>query len=112
LDPAIAGQLAASMPRDEFLRLLRAFETDLGRLAAEYGAAAAASDPDGVRRAAHSLAGAAAAIGAGRLEAVARSAMEDGGAPAPGLVAARIRDEADAALAALAALGGGAARGP
>jgi HPt (histidine-containing phosphotransfer) domain-containing protein len=101
LDPAIAGQLAASLPEAEFQRLLRTFEADLGRLADDYGRAAAAEDSDGLRRAAHSLAGAAAAIGAGRLEAAARSAMEGQGTAD---TAGQIRDEAAAALAALAAL--------
>lgn len=104
LDPSVAGQLAASLPEAEFLRLLRTFEVDLGRLAGDCARAAAASDPDGVRRAAHSLAGAAAAIGAARLEAAARVAMETRGVAVPDGMTEEIRAEAAAVLAELAAL--------
>jgi HPt (histidine-containing phosphotransfer) domain-containing protein len=107
LDPSVAAQLAAALPQDEFRRLVRTFETDLGRLAAECVQAAGAADAEGVRRAAHSLAGAAAAIGAARLEAAARAALD---LPSPGVpdgLAERIRTEAASALSALAALGTG-----
>jgi HPt (histidine-containing phosphotransfer) domain-containing protein len=105
LDPSIAAQLAAALPQDEFRRLVRTFESDLRRLAAEYVHAAMAMDAEGVRRAAHSLVGAAAAIGAARLETAARTALALPGLAAPAEFAEHIRAEATAALAALAALG-------
>ena len=111
LDPSVAGQLAASLPNDEFRRLVRTFETDLGRLATECVQAAMAADTEGVRRAAHSLVGAAAAIGAFRLESAARAALDLPALTAPTELAGRIRAEATAALAALAALGAGATQG-
>ncbi|WP_158287807.1 Hpt domain-containing protein [Falsiroseomonas bella] len=104
LDPSVAGQLAASLPEEEFRRLLHTFEADLGRLAADCVRAAGDADEAGVRRAAHSLVGAAAAIGASRLEAAARAALEQPFLAPPRDLAERVRTEAVAALAALAAL--------
>jgi HPt (histidine-containing phosphotransfer) domain-containing protein len=104
LDPSVAGQLAASLPEEEFRRLVHTFEADLGRLADDCVRAAGAADEAGVRRAAHSLVGAAAAIGASRLEAAARAALEQPFPIPSGDVAERVRKEAVAALAALAAL--------
>jgi HPt (histidine-containing phosphotransfer) domain-containing protein len=104
IDPEIAGQLAADLPREDFVRILRTFEEDLGRLAAELEAAAGSGDLEGYRRAAHSLAGAAAAVGARRLEAVARIAMDRKRTEEPVVLAAEVRREARAALNELAAL--------
>jgi HPt (histidine-containing phosphotransfer) domain-containing protein len=105
IDKRIAQDLAAALSREEFLRLLQTFDADLGRLARECAQAAEADDAPALRRAAHSLAGAAAGIGAHRLEAAARLAMP--GAPAqdhPPQLVARIREETEAVLAELAAL--------
>jgi HPt (histidine-containing phosphotransfer) domain-containing protein len=104
LDPSVAAQLAAALLEDEFRRLVRTFACDLRRLAAECAQAAMATDAEGVRRAAHSLVGAAAAIGAARLETAARTALAVPGLTAPAEFAERIRAEATAALAALALL--------
>ena len=104
IDPDIAGQLAADLPRDDFVRILRIFETDLGRLARDLEAAVAARDEDSYRRAAHSLAGAASSVGATRLEKVARIAMDHRNPAAPHALAISVRQEAAAALAALSAL--------
>jgi HPt (histidine-containing phosphotransfer) domain-containing protein len=104
IDPEIAGQLAADLPREDFVRILRTFETDLGRLANELDGSVAARDLDGYRRAAHSLAGAAAAVGARRLEAVARIAMDHRRTEDPVGLARQVRQEAAAALSELAAL--------
>jgi HPt (histidine-containing phosphotransfer) domain-containing protein len=104
IDPEIAGQLAADLPRDDFVRIIRTFEEDLGRLAVTLEGAAGSGDLDGYRRAAHSLAGAAAAVGARRLEAVARIAMDHRRSEDPRALAAQVRTEARAALSELAAL--------
>jgi HPt (histidine-containing phosphotransfer) domain-containing protein len=104
IDPEIAGQLAADLPLDDFVRILRTFEADLGRLASELDAAVAARNLEGYRRAAHSLAGAAAAVGARRLEAVARIAMDHRRADDPVTLAQQVRVEAAQALTELAEL--------
>lgn len=104
IDPEVAGQLAADLPRDDFVLIIRTFEEDLGRLAQQLDTAAAGGDLDGYRRAAHSLAGAAAAVGARRLEAVARMAMDPNRTEEPRTLAAGVRTEAQQALAELAAL--------
>lgn len=104
IDPEIAGQLAEDLPRADFVRIVRTFEADLGRLAVELEQAVVDRNLDGYRRAAHSLAGAAAAVGARRLEAVARIAMDPKRADDPRQLAAQVRQEAAAALAELAAL--------
>ncbi len=104
IDPDIPAQLAADLPRDDVVRILRTFEEDLGRLARELSAAAGAGEAEAYRRAAHSLAGAAAAVGAKRLEQAARIAMDRRDATEPRLLAARIAEEAAAALAELSRL--------
>jgi len=104
IDPDIAGQLAADLPREDFVRILRIFETDLGRLARELETAVAGHDRDGYRRAAHSLAGAASSVGATRLEKLARIAMDHRNPADPHALAISVRQEAAAALTALSAL--------
>ena len=104
IDPEIAGQLASDLPRDDFVRILRTFEDDLGRLARILEESVAAGDEDGYRRAAHSLAGASAAVGARRLEQVARIAMDHRSNADPRALAVQVRQEAAAALTELAAL--------
>ena len=104
IDPDIAGQLAADLPREDFVRILRTFEIDLARLATELEQAVAPRNLDDYRRAAHSLTGAAAAVGARRLEAVARIAMDHRRTDDPIQLAITVRQEAAAALAELAAL--------
>ncbi|MGK7862466.1 Hpt domain-containing protein [Falsiroseomonas sp. E2-1-a4] len=104
IDPEIAGQLASDLPREDFVRILRTFEDDLGRLARLLEEAVAAGDEEGYRRSAHSLAGAAAAVGARRLEQVARIAMDHRNAADPRALALQVRQEAAQALAELSAL--------
>lgn len=104
IDSEIAGQLAADLPREDFVRIVRTFEADLGRLAGILDMAVGQGDLDGYRRAAHSLAGAAAAVGARRLEQVARIAMDHRRTEDPRMLALQVRQEAAAALAELAAL--------
>ncbi|PHK95865.1 hypothetical protein CR162_05865 [Pseudoroseomonas rhizosphaerae] len=83
LDPQIARQLAEDLPSDVFINVLRTFEDDLSRLAAQMVAAAERGDLEGYRRGAHGLAGAAGAIGARRLESLARQAMNPRDATPP-----------------------------
>lgn len=97
--------LAAVMPRSELQAIIATFETDLRRLGGELRAAVAAGDLPGYRRAAHALAGAAAGVGAKRLEGVARHAMDPNGAEQPATLAVLIRVEVDEACAELARLG-------
>jgi HPt (histidine-containing phosphotransfer) domain-containing protein len=104
IDPDIAGQLASELPREDFVRILRTFEDGLGRLAVMLEAAVGKGDLDGYRRAAHSLAGAAAAVGARRLEHVARLGMDHRNTVDPRTIALHVRHEAHAALTELAAL--------
>ncbi|WP_376095272.1 Hpt domain-containing protein [Roseomonas sp. CCTCC AB2023176] len=104
LDPEVARSLAADLPHDVFVSIVRTFEQDLARLVREMVEAAKVSNEDGYRRAAHGLAGAAGSIGAKRLEALAREAMRYDDVMPP---AQRLRDigaEARAALTELAAL--------
>ena len=101
LDPQVAHQLAEDLPPDVFRTIISTFEEDLGRLAQELAAAAQAGDQDGYERAAHSLAGAAAAVGAVGLEREARIAMDHRQPEAPASVLPRLMTEAKAALEAL-----------
>lgn len=104
LDPSIAEQLAQDLPPADFRRIIETFESDLGRLAMQLEAAAIAGNWDGYQRAAHSLAGAAAAVGATPLEEAARVAMDPRSPHPPAVVVPVIRDRAIAAVRALAAL--------
>jgi HPt (histidine-containing phosphotransfer) domain-containing protein len=103
IDPEIARQLAAELPRDVFVGVVRTFEADLARLVQQMVDALDTGDMETYRRNAHSLAGAAGSIGARRLEAMARQAMSLEAAPASGSVL-ELGAEAKAALAELMAL--------
>lgn len=98
LDPDVASQLAEDLPPEVFRRIIATFEDDLGRLTSELQQAAAAGDITLYLRAAHSLAGAAAAVGARRLEAEARIAMDPRQPEAPSSVLPRLSAESAAAL--------------
>lgn len=104
LNPEVANQLAEDLPPDVFRTIISTFEEDLTRLAQELAAAAQAGDQDGYERAAHSLAGAAAAVGAIGLEREARIAMDHRQPEPPAAVLPRLLTEAKAALLALRAL--------
>jgi HPt (histidine-containing phosphotransfer) domain-containing protein len=95
LDPATIGQLSATLPRDELAAILLTFVDDIGRLARQF---AAAPNAEAARRAAHSLAGTAASIGAYRLEGVARQALDRTRTPDPASLAAELSRETEAAL--------------
>nr|WP_314072975.1 Hpt domain-containing protein [uncultured Roseococcus sp.] len=104
LDPSVAGQLAEDLPPDVFRSIIATFDADLSRLVADLQVAHHAGDQSGYERAAHSLAGAAAAVGAVGLEREARIAM-DHRQPEPATsVLPRLVAEAGGALEALRAL--------
>jgi HPt (histidine-containing phosphotransfer) domain-containing protein len=103
IDPEIARQLAAELPHDVFVGVVRTFEADLARLVQQMVDALTRGDMAAYRRNAHSLAGAAGAIGARQLEAMARKAMNQDVVPASGAVLA-LGAEAKAALAELMTL--------
>ncbi|MFZ4407592.1 MAG: Hpt domain-containing protein [Paracraurococcus sp.] len=104
LDPSIAEQLAQDLPPEDFRRIVETFEDDLGRLAGELEQAGLSGNLDAYRRAAHSLAGAAAAVGAVMLERTARVAMDPRATLTPPQMVPMIRAQATAALQELAAL--------
>jgi len=101
LDPDIAGQLAEDLPPAVFRRIIATFEVDLARLTAELEVCAATGDKAGYLRAAHSLVGTAAAVGAKRLEFEARLAMNPAQSELPTSLLPRLSAESRAALAAL-----------
>lgn len=104
LDPSIAGQLAHDLPPEDFRRIVETFEQDLGRLAGELEQAGLAGNLIAYRRAAHGLAGAAAAVGAMLLERTARVAMDPRSGMTPAQMVPIIRAQAVAALQELAGL--------
>jgi len=81
-----ATQLAEDLSRDDLRLVLSVFRADVERLTAALTGAARAEDGLAFQRAAHGLAGAAGAVGAGALEQACRAAMEGGGA-IPGAMA-------------------------
>lgn len=107
IDPEVAGQLAAELPAEVFVTIVRSFEQDLARLVRQMIEAAREENAEAYRNAAHGLAGAAGSIGAKGLEALARQAMRpDDQVPAQQMIL-RIGEEAKAALAELAILAAG-----
>lgn len=106
---SFAAQLAEDLGPDDVRLVLGVFQSDVARLTGVLALTAAAGDATGFRRAAHGLAGAAGAVGAGALEAACRRGMAiaagQAQAPVPELDAglAEIRRMAEAALAELAA---------
>lgn len=104
LNLEVANQLAEDLPPDVFRTIISTFEADLTRLAQDLARAAQAGDQDGYERAAHSLAGAAAAVGAIGLEREARIAMDHRQSEPAATVLPRLLAEAKAALQALRAL--------
>ncbi len=87
LDLSIAGSLARDLAPADFRRIVESFASDIDRLADEMEAGMHVGDNLAVRRAAHGLAGAAAAVGAAALEQAARVGLGPGPYP-PGFVAA------------------------
>ncbi len=103
IDLAVAGQLANSLAPADFGRILESFAQDVRRLADEMEMAGRLGDLAGLRRAAHGLAGAAAAVGATALESAARRAMAQQG-PCPEALVPEIRQAGLRAVDALRAL--------
>lgn len=104
LDPDITRQLAEDLPPEVFGTVLRTFEADLARLAAQMRGAVAEGDLEAYHRGAHGLAGAAGAIGARHLESLARQAMKPASPASPAELLPQIDAAAGAAVAELAAL--------
>ncbi len=106
LDPGMTAQLAEILPPADFRRLIETFREDLGRLMAELEQSGQAGNTDGYRRAAHALAGAAAAVGAVLLERTARIAMDPRCGLPPTQMVPMIRAQAGLAIEELARLAG------
>ncbi|WP_431281041.1 Hpt domain-containing protein [Humitalea sp. 24SJ18S-53] len=102
LDPDTIGPLARDLPPADFVRIVHTFEIDLARLVAQMVDYATAGDLEEYRRSAHALAGAAGAIGAMRLAADARLAMDPREQTPPRDILGRIGGEARQVLAELA----------
>lgn len=105
LDLSIAGSLARDLAPADFGRIVESFAADIDRLADEMEAGVRSGDDPAVRRAAHGLAGAAAAVGAATLEQAARVGLGQGPYPS-GFVAAVRRTGAEAMDELRALMGG------
>lgn len=104
VDPEFAAELARDLSQEDFVRVLSLFRQDVEQLTQAIGAAAAAADPQGLRRSAHGLAGAAGAVGAKDLEAACRTVMSPHYVFADfSSIAQRIATLADATLADISA---------
>lgn len=101
LDPETARQLREDLSPAVLRSIVQTFEADVGRLAQELLGAARAGNAEGYQRAAHSIAGAASAVGATRLEREARRAMDPQHQEAPNILMPRLMQEAGAAIQAL-----------
>ncbi|WP_424136931.1 Hpt domain-containing protein [Roseomonas chloroacetimidivorans] len=104
IDPEVASQLAAELPRDVFVSIVQTFEQDLARLVRQMVDAARADSAEEYRRAAHALAGAAGSIGARTLESLARQAMHPADRTPVQQMILGIGDAAKAALSELSSL--------
>ncbi len=101
INKEVARQLAEDLPPSVLRSIITTFETDIGRLAQELLAAGRSGNAEGYHRAAHSIAGAASAVGASRLEHQARLAMNPDHGEPPHVVMPRLMMEAGAAIEAL-----------
>jgi len=104
INAEVARQLAEDLPPSVLRSIITTFETDIGRLAQELLAAGRGGQAEAYHRAAHSIAGAASAVGARRLEHEARLAMNPTHPEPPHVVMPRLMMEAKAAIEALRAL--------
>jgi HPt (histidine-containing phosphotransfer) domain-containing protein len=100
LDPEVTLQLRDDVPAEIFAKIVATFEADSARLLD----AMAAADDAGFARGAHTMAGAAGAVGARDLAATARFAMTAGTSAQRAALLPRLRQQAAAALAELRAL--------
>jgi HPt (histidine-containing phosphotransfer) domain-containing protein len=103
LDTETVAQLREDLPGEALAAILSTFEADLARLTGELQAAVEAEDGAAFRRCAHTLAGAAGAVGARQLAETARRCMAASNAEDRALVHPLVRVQARAALAALRA---------
>jgi len=78
LDPQIVAQLRDDLAMDDLRQICRMMEEDAEAMLAALTEAHATGDADGWKHAAHRLAGGASGLGAIRLEAEARRAMNEG----------------------------------
>lgn len=76
LDAETIAELHEAMSEEAFVELVSTFRDQIDGLTARFSAAAAAGDTGAAERAAHELAGIAGTLGAARLAARARLAME------------------------------------
>lgn len=107
LDPEIADQLKADLPAEVFATIVATYEADAARLLALLEASP--GDATAFHRAAHTLAGAAGAVGARDLAATARRAMKAADTAEQELLLPLLRVQVKAASAALRALADAAA---
>lgn len=101
INAEVMRQLAEELPPATLRSIIGTFEADIIRLAQELLVASKGGDADAYHRAAHSIAGAASAVGAGRLEHEARLAMNPSHNEAGHIVMPRLMMEAKAAIEAL-----------
>jgi HPt (histidine-containing phosphotransfer) domain-containing protein len=78
LDPDVVAQLRQDLSMDDLRRICLLMEEDAAAMLAALADAQATGDANAWNRAAHRLAGGASGLGAMRLEAEARQAMEEG----------------------------------
>lgn len=76
IDSETLNQLIEDIPPVDLRNVLKMFQDDMQQLSQKITASAMVGDLESFRRSAHSLAGAASAIGAVTLETVARAAMK------------------------------------
>jgi HPt (histidine-containing phosphotransfer) domain-containing protein len=77
VEPGFAAQLREDLPEADLRYVLQIFADDLARLTNQIADAAQQGEGTQLRRTAHALAGAAAAVGAQKLEAACRDAQAD-----------------------------------
>lgn len=104
LDPGVAGQLAEDLPPEAFAAVVETFTADTARLLGLFLAADRAGDGAAFARAAHTMAGAAGAVGAKELERLARRALAEHDAPDREIVLRLARIHAQRAVAELRAM--------
>jgi HPt (histidine-containing phosphotransfer) domain-containing protein len=109
LDPEISLQLRDDLPAEVFAAIVATYEADAARLLDALEAAVAAGDAVAFHRGAHTLAGAAGAVGARDLAATARRGMQAATAEDRALLLPLLRVQARTARAALRALAEGTA---
>lgn len=99
LDPDVAGQLAEDLPPEILAQIVATFEADCARMLAELSGATA--DATAFARLAHTLTGAAAAVGARALAELARRGMGTTDDEDRAILLSLLRVQARAAIGAL-----------